>query len=235
MKKLSIVVLTAAIVLFGFSFTVDTKDWKDIRDVTYGIGTATETFCTATKISETQLLTASHCVIEDQTVTVWDEDKVVGKALTVFKSPGKDLALLLITEGVEGEYASMASLEAPQDAIVVAAGYPLGIAEVLTEGVLQASEIIMWSDEYSTSFYITTAQVTFGNSGGGLFVYKPFTGWLLIGVGSGVAIQPPGVPYNNINFVVSLKEIKEFLELAKVDKVDIDPVEREGYPWNPGL
>lgn len=209
--------------LTGFTILGDLKDWSGIRQVTYGIGDADfGAYCAATKISPTQLLTAKHCTDADE-FTVFDNDKVVGKAKIEKRSIFADVAVLTIVEGVEGPYATVALRDALQDEVVVAAGYPLGVGEILTEGVKQG--LVPCYLEYTNGVEVickaatvTTAPVTFGNSGGGLWVYRFGHGYQLVGVASSVAIQPAfaeygraATAYNNLNFFVVLADIQELL------------------------
>jgi S1-C subfamily serine protease len=208
MKRLLALLLVFSTGFLGGSYVLyDTKDWGTIRQATYTIGDPTHTACSATKISEAELLTAAHCLShEDGIYTVWDQDKIVGIAVEVRRDNAKDLGLLQITSGVEGPYASVASQEPLQDTIVVSAGTPLGITEVLTEGVMQG--LVPVGD---VMYVAATASVSFGNSGGGLWVYRPWHGWELLGVTSMVADQY-GIPYNQLSFYVNLENIKAFLK-----------------------
>ena len=213
-KVLSGILVGVTVALLGFNFAAQTMDWAQIREATYGIGDANEAYCTATKINETQLLTAGHCVSVGQILVVWDGKAVVGKAVAVRKNPMSDLALLVIQEGVKGTYIPVASQEALQDEEVVLAGYPLGVGEILTVGHLEG----FWYREFTNDvesiyfkFNIQTSPGSFGNSGGGSFVYRWGQGWVLVGVTSGVAMQTDFAPYNHIIYSSSQLEIQKFL------------------------
>jgi S1-C subfamily serine protease len=213
MKKLLIALVSLSLLFIsGSSILSNTKDWGTIRQATYAIGSQSDAFCSATKISETELITAAHCMAGslDGTFTIWNEGKIVGSVIVIKQDNSKDLALLYIVSGVEGPYASVASQEPLQDTSVVLAGYPLNLGEVLTEGVLQGSKI-----DSGAQYYLTTAPGTFGSSGGGLWVYRSWYGWELVGVASFMAIQDwyyGPIPYNSVTFHVSLEEIQKFLK-----------------------
>ena len=216
MKKLLIFPLILSIYfLFGSVSLHDTEDWGTIRQATFAIGDDSRTFCSATKISDHEMITAAHCMVSiDGKYQVWDNKKIVGIAIEVRKDEGKDLALLFIVSGVEGKYASVASQEPLQDAIVVLAGYPMGIGEILTVGALQGFTI-----ESDNRYYVTTATGTFGNSGGGLWAYRFWHGWELVGVASAMATQDwyyGPIPYNTVTFHSSLPEIQKFLDNKEV-------------------
>ena len=222
MKRVLIgLVLGLTLALSGFSFMAYTADWQDIRTATYSIGDTVQNFCSATKIDATHLLTAAHCADMDQVVVVRDGDDIVGHAKTVKRTAMSDLALLEIQDGVEGPYASVASLEALQDEEVVLAGYPLDAGEILTTGFVQGvkyREFTNGEETIGSKYTIVTAPGTFGNSGGGLFVYRWGYGWVLVGVTSAMAMQPVftdfgfgSAPYNHVIYTVSQTEIVKFL------------------------
>lgn len=216
MKKLFIVPIIFALgVLSTGFFGLETKNWSDPREYSYGIGTETNTFCSATKVSPTQLLTAAHCISDTQEFAVWKGNSVVGHAILEKRTIQTDLALLTIKDGVEGNYASLAAQEGLQDEIAIAVGYPLGQAEIVTEGVLQGLReyrcfMNTAGDGFCTQAQFTTVPATFGNSGGGLFVYRNWH-WQLIGVGSAVMGQGFSV-YNNLSIFVSLANIKGLID-----------------------
>jgi V8-like Glu-specific endopeptidase len=213
MKKVLVLFLGLSLLFIsGSSILSNTKDWGTIRQATYAIGDSSRTFCSATKISEKELLTAAHCMAgsEDGNFVIWNENNIVGQAVVVKTDQSRDLALLSIVSGVEGLYASVASREPLQDTIVVLAGYPLNLGEILTEGALQGSRI-----DSGTVYYVSTAPGTFGNSGGGLWAYRPWYGWELVGVASSMATQDwyyGPIPFNSVTFHVSLEEIQKFLK-----------------------
>ena len=215
------IVLGLTLALSGYSFMAYTADWGLIREVTYSIGDENSDICSATKIDPTHLLTAAHCVNLDETVVVRNGDDVVGHAKTVKRTAMADLALLEILDGVEGAYAPVALLEAIQDEEVVLAGYPLDVGEILTTGFVQGPRYRSFTNGEETivsKFTLVTSPGTYGNSGGGLFVYRFYTGWQLVGVCSAMAMQPVytdfgygSAPYNNTIYTVSQTEIVKFL------------------------
>ena len=222
MKRVLIgILLGFTLALSGYSFMAYTADWQDIRAVTYSIRNDVENFCSATKVDPTHLLTAAHCTRIDDILVVRDGDTVVGHAKTVNRTLLSDLALMEILDGVEGPYASVASLEALQDEEVVLAGYPLDAGEILTTGFVQGStyrEFTNGEETIGAKYTIVTSPGTFGNSGGGLFVYRWGYGWQLIGVTSAMAMQPVFTdfgygyaPYNHVIYTVSQPEIVKFL------------------------
>jgi len=223
MKKVLIgLVLGCTLALTGMNFGYITADWSLLREASYGIGNAYGAVCGATKISATQLLTASHCVEMDEELVVYNNTDVVGKAVVVAKSPSKDVAILEILEGVEGTYVPVASQEALQDEQIVLVGYPLGVGEVATTGFVQGLYPIPFTngiDEIYINYTLITAPGTFGNSGGGAFVYRYFLGWQLVGTTSRVVMQPVytpygegASPYNNLIIISSVTEINDFFK-----------------------
>ena len=222
MKQLVASILIGfTLALNGCSLFVKTKDWNAVSDVTYSIGNKDEAFCTATRISQNELLTAAHCVVNQdpaEEIAVRDGGTIVGTAMVQRVNTGSeqpDLAILWVYfQKDNGQIAPLASSNALRGEVVVVGGYPMGIGEVLTEGVSQA--LVTTSEG---KMLLHTAQATYGNSGGGVFVYRMGT-WQLVGVTSQFATaQPVFTPYgvgkvgvNYLGLAVAQSEIKVFLD-----------------------
>lgn len=193
MKKLAVSVLIAASVAFsGFSFFIDSKDWQTVADVSYSIGDEAGATCSATRISPTELLTAAHCVDsvqQDKVITIRDGDQKVGTATVAWigdPDNGPDIAFLRAIFTIDnGKYIAVASTNAYRHEVVVVVGYPQGVAEIVTEGVSQAL-VTKGNAEY----LLHTGPTTYGNSGGGVFVYR-MGKWQLVGVTSRFAALQP--------------------------------------------
>ena len=181
------------------------SDFKQVRDVSYEI-LMTNGTCSAVAISSTHLLTAGHCISElGQEVTVMDVDKgeryLVGKAFAVKDNDVVDLAIVVLKDEIVRNYASVSSTEPLQDEIVVVVGYPLGITEVVTIGRFQG---------LVDGHYLVTAQATFGNSGGGVFVIRDGK-YELLGIGSYGAATNYGQFVEHLIFFVTNDTIEDFL------------------------
>ena len=181
------------------------SDFKQVRDVSYEILMPGNS-CSAVAISPTYLLTAGHCISElGQEVTVIDTDKgeryLVGKAIAIKDDDVVDLAIIVLQDATVPNYASVTSQEPLQDEIVVVVGYPLGITEVVTVGRFQG---------FINGHYLVTAQSTFGNSGGGVFVIRD-GGYQLLGIASYGAATAYGQFIEHLIFFVTNHTIEDFL------------------------
>lgn len=167
------------------------------------------------------ILTAAH-VAENEGLVSSRKEGLVGDILfledAIERNNNKvDLALLWYREGIHCPCVKLADYEAQVDEPVIVVGFPSGIAQVVTEGKSQGvlSDIKTY---ISNGFFgmevflgkrlVTTAPVSGGNSGGGVFV-KRNNEWQLVGIlVEGVA---------NLSFAVPLSTIKDFIKKAQIE------------------
>src|SRR3990167_4080127 len=130
------------------------------------------------------------------------ERYLVGKAFAVKDNDVVDLAIVVLKDEIVRNYASVSSTEPLQDEIVVVVGYPLGITEVVTIGRFQG---------LVDKHYLVTAQATFGNSGGGVFVIRDGH-YELLGIASYMAASGWGQTIEHLIFFVTNSNIEVFLD-----------------------
>lgn len=142
--------------------------------------------CSGTKISEHRFLTAAHCFRPGSTVTiVFDEN---GAAPTVVytgafaRSATSDVAIVTVTDGMPGPYASLPGLgsvaQLPMRQLVTSVGYGIRVplkdfAGEVRQRYQATSELIQSSSVYSSQYVTLSANpaqdkggVCFGDSGG---------------------------------------------------------------------
>ncbi|OXY80448.1 trypsin-like peptidase domain-containing protein [Oceanimonas doudoroffii] len=128
---------------------------------------------------------------------VREADILVWRVL--YTDPVRDLALLTLQDGGRLDYTSRArSVERLQvGEKVFAIGAPAGLDKTLTEGIVSARR-----SENGVRIIQTTAPISYGSSGGGLFDEG----------GNLVGITTKGVSaWGNFNFAVAADEIQAFL------------------------
>ncbi|WP_114692580.1 trypsin-like peptidase domain-containing protein [Oceanimonas marisflavi] len=128
---------------------------------------------------------------------VREADILVWRVL--YTDPVRDLALLTLKDGGRLDYTSRArSVERLQvGEKVFAIGAPAGLDKTLTEGIVSARR-----SENGVRLIQTTAPISYGSSGGGLFDES----------GNLVGITTRGVTaWGNFNFAVAADEIQAFL------------------------
>ena len=207
MKKLIVGLVLVLAACVAVPNVGHTDGYQAVRDVTYKINIGGGT-CSAVAVSPTELLTAAHCINEvGQVVGVFDQeidqDVFIGTAIAVKDQEDVDLALLVLEEGKTFDvYASVASREPLRDEIVVVVGYPLSIQEVLTVGRWQG---------YSDGQQLITAQATYGNSGGPMFIIQDGK-FVLAGIASRGVVLDYGMPITYLVLFVTLDNIQAFLD-----------------------
>lgn len=198
---------------------------------------STDGFCSGTLISserdqvsgdvETFILTAKHCVTDhkdggDISVIIHNyntENREINavdhKAIVYGKSYKSDLALLKLKD--KDTFFKTTAKIAPKDTKLVfgqdvwVVGYPLGLSQTLTSGVLGRVETVEPFSTYSQSrqFYRSTPDIAPGNSGGAMFQKNAKGDYEIIGVATGTI---RGFTY--INFYSPIEEINEYLSVA---------------------
>ena len=168
-----------------------------------------EPYCSATKISPQFLVSAAHCVEEH----VWHEGNLlpdIGKQLyylepwnnipqvaTVAKID-RELDIVLLRIQSACPCASLGEMPKTGDG-VAAVGYPMGMGiQVLTEG--------RWQGLLDQIYANHTAQIAYGNSGGGVFNAKGD----LVGVNSKVAFAGAIIPH--LAIAIRTDVMRKFLD-----------------------
>jgi len=164
--------------------------------------------CSGVAISSTEILTAAHCV------SALDTDKttkitVSGKEAKLLRQDKtNDIALLQADIGCP--CAPLAAESPGLDARLIAVGWPLGKAEVVTEGRYQGL-----AEFYDRNMSFTTVPLSFGNSGGGLFQWNWAMGrWELVGVTVGIAgadLGFIGIPVFHLTLSTPIETIRHWL------------------------
>ncbi len=147
-------------------------------------------------IAPNRMLTAAHVAdILTETNPLFVEGKKVRKVLKIDRD--RDIALLDVD--ADCPCAPLGDLPKIDEAIIVV-GYPINKAiqvQIITTGTYQG----LIADK---TRLVTTAPASFGNSGGGLFLFHNGK-WELIGIlvamsGQNSSVPFVGVPYNDVTF-----------------------------------
>lgn len=194
MKYLSLVL---ALMLSACSFpSQEDASYRQLRAATWQVTIDERGTCSGVMVAPHHLLTAAHCM---------GDKMMVGNkpAMVVKVDQEKDLLLLLTV--VDGPVVEVAKAQPKIDSKVVVVGYPLSIAQYLTEGRMQGSVLL---SEAPKSYMAISANISFGNSGGGAFakedgVYK------LIGIASAGALGY-GLS-THLSLFVKTSAVQEFL------------------------
>jgi S1-C subfamily serine protease len=169
--------------------------------------------CSAVLIAPEKLLTAAHCQGPDM--------KVEGREAIVIKVNKEADLMLLLVPGLSCPCVPVAEVNGVIDEKVYTVGYPLGYAQVLTEGRVQG-EFVQDVDELAHLFMLTSP-VVFGNSGGPVLVIRDGE-WQVVGIVSRVVVLPMGFGYSviaHLGFAVRTDVINKFLE-----GLGVSPVQR---------
>ena len=164
--------------------------------------------CSGVVIDIGKVLTAAHCDAGDGVVM-----EVDGKKATKIK---KDVErdLMLLDADVVCPCLPVASKQPKEDTKVYAIGYPLGMAQVVTEGRVQGPLFYDMSDPQGMQYrMLTTIAVVFGNSGGPVVIVENGQ-FKLVGIVSAVAIAPimgffPSL--TSLSFIINTDTVKEFV------------------------
>ena len=191
-----------------------TINFEPIRQVTYQIRML-DTTCSAVGVGPRLLITAKHCV--DPTyvselnkernktrptqvanfILIEDDGARLGSAKTIRIGVDEDLALL--ETDVDINWIPIGELP-PRDSYAFAVGYPGGMGEWVTVGFIQ-----LLKDD----LIYTSAPISYGNSGGGLFVIQDGY-YVLVGVASIVLVSYSGI-VTHVNGFVDTNKIRTFL------------------------
>ncbi|MCI0526764.1 MAG: serine protease [Nitrospira sp.] len=194
--------------MFGAGIYLDSQSFNTPRSTIRFLEIETDISrgsCSGVAISEKQVLTAAHCI----------NPPVPLKSVTVDGKPAKvvrfdefqDIALLEVEEG-HCPCSPIAAESPDRDQRVVAIGWPLGKAQVATEGRYQG--LIDEGGRYMT---LSTNNIMFGNSGGGLFAFN-YGRWELVGIingMSGASMGFFGIPVFYMALSTPVENIRHFL------------------------
>lgn len=151
------------------------------------------------------ILTAQHIVTPrlGNVVSIRVRDKLIYAGEVLKEDPDVDLALVRVKKW-EDNYLPTVKLANKEPKVkdrVFVVGHPLGTHWTITEGIISNINVY--------SYLMTTATVTFGNSGGALFD----TDGKIVGICSRVVGYTKGVPESSMGLAIRLSLIKEFLEV----------------------
>lgn len=141
------------------------------RDFTHRIEDLKGGVCSATAIGQRSLLTASHCLAEDQKILVVDGTAV---GILHIERDGKDHAIAVVTI----TFANVAKIAATpvQGDRVHWYGQPMGLEQIYGEGIVVG---------HKDTRYLIDGQIWFGVSGAGLMNERGE----VVGVASGILGQ----------------------------------------------
>lgn len=126
--------------------------------------------CSGTYISPTEILTAAHCLTEPTPERVWVRD-YAGKSVRITDAKGDekyDLAVL-VTKDVGHPYARLGPLP-KVGGTVWNVGSPDDDPFIVSQGIVSA--IRRGDADYRSTFFLSTAFIESGSSGGGTFDKK---------------------------------------------------------------
>lgn len=200
------IVAALSVALAACSFLPKADDPATMRAATVHIQIGDSGTCSGVVIAPETVLTAAHCVEGGKDV-LHVGDKPVG---AVRADPGKDIAVLRVA-GVACPCVPVASQSPLRDTPVTIVGYPMNLAQILTEGRFMGRITDPDAPDEIKPRMVATAPVAFGNSGGPVFAYQD--GKLRV-VGIVSALRGSG-PYTgpiwHLALLVSVETIREFL------------------------
>lgn len=151
------------------------------------------------------ILTAQHVVTLrlGNIVSVRMRDKLIYAGKILKEDPDVDLALVRVKKWEDTHLlvVRLADAEPKVKDRVFVVGHPLGTHWTITEGIISNIDV--------KSYTLTTATVTYGNSGGALFN----TDGNVIGICSGGYMYANNIPESNMGLFIRLSVIKEFLKV----------------------
>lgn len=208
---------------------------ETILNSTYKLRTGEDDNCSAQAVSQTQLLTAFHCVdmkLEKEAITSTysivvekkdDKKNVVSKSILYVKVlrgiKAKDTAML---ELVDPDYVlpAFVPIASEEDGkalktgqSLIAVGYPMVVDLTVTDGLFTGLvKAPPGLDGMDTLFYKTTVPVTGGSSGGGLYLQTGLNKdvlpeYKLIGTTTG--------GYQHVDFMTYFTPVTSLIEVTK--------------------
>lgn len=176
-----------------------TDNYSMVRQATVLVSVGDVGSCSGVAISKEYVLTAAHC----------DAPNLMVNGRPAFKVKiDKKHDLLLLAAVVDGPTLKVAKVRPAVDSKVALSGYPLGMAQVVTEGRLQAFPIDPYLVEHG--LMVITAQGIFGNSGGPAVVRNGMS-YEVVGIASALPMVGFGSPVTHLALMVSTESINEFL------------------------
>lgn len=192
--------LAFAIIASAISVTVShASTLEEIKNATYLLYQGESKICTTEFINPNVLLTAAHCIENDEDTGFNIRDKVNDKIY--FLKIGKvnhdtDTAtLLVVTEHDPFPAVDIAPREAvPFGTPVITVGYPETDEMMVTDGLISSLTVLKGFEGKNPIAYKTNVDIAPGSSGGGL--YREIDGeYYLIGTASATWARDPWISF----------------------------------------
>lgn len=208
MKFLTTLVASVALFLSACATTFNQEVHKPLRQATVALETKDgAVFCSGTLIDNYKLLTAAHC---DQSIDIYVQGK---PAKVVKKNEAVDLMLLEVD--LTCPCVPVADEAALMDDEVVAVGFPVGMAQFITKGIVQGPLVVKNTEnKMLPHVFAVSTELSPGNSGGGIFKHTA-DGWKLVGVAHAVGVVPVYIFPNlqsHVALAIKQQVVKQFLE-----------------------